>query len=204
MQNILIRVLRLACHATGLLHNKQITRSLWYFSILPYWFVFCFFFLTQLFGNMWNSCAGREFTEGTHWFWNLPDFYASCIEKWCITKLRGSPKVNLLSVAWNGLHKRQGNSISCKWVSTIKGNWHGRQVCLANRPRIFCPFLLDVWQLLRYKQISLFSISTHVQKTQNLSVIMQQTHYQVYSIWIHFDELYVIYFKPDWNIPITL
>lgn len=111
-----------------------------------------------------------------------------------ISKLRGSPQVNLLSAAWNCLHNILSNSISCKQVSTIKGNYCGSQLCLADRPGTLSHFLLDMWHLLRYQQVSTFSycINTHIQQTQNLCVITQQTHYEAYSIWIHFDELCVL------------
>lgn len=138
-----------------------------------------------------RSRVGRGLTEGTRWFWNLPDFLCKSHRKMLRnSKLRGGPQVNLSFAAWNCVQKRLSNNISCKRVSTIKGNEEAR--CAEQTDlEVFCPFLLDVWQWLGCQQISFFHINTP-QKAQSLCAIMQPALYKVHSIWIRFHELYVL------------
>lgn len=114
-----------------------------------------------------------------------------------ISELRGSPKVNLLSAAWNCLHNILSNSISCKQVSTIKGNYCGSQVCLADRPGTLSLFLLDMWHLLRYQQISpFFFLYQHTQSRHRTSVLLHSKHITKH-IPIGFTLMNSVYLRPE-------
>lgn len=115
-----------------------------------------------------------------------------------ISKLRGSPQVNLLSAAWNCLHNILSNSISCKQVSTIKGNYCGSQLCLADRPGTLSHFLLDMWHLLRHQQVSTFFLLYQHTHSADTKPVCYYTANTLWSIF-HLDSLWWTLCTSDLN-----
>lgn len=104
-----------ACHATDLVHSKQIMLSLWHFSIIPPWKPFLNGFLEYV--KFMHRRIYRMQTLILKFAWFLCKLHREMLHN---SKLRGSPKVNLLSAAWNCMHKRLCNSILCKRVPILK------------------------------------------------------------------------------------
>lgn len=105
------------------------------------------------------------------------------------SKLSSSPKVNLLSAAWNCMHKRLCNSILCKRVPILKEISAGAR-CAWQIDREFF-LLLSSWMCGNYWNSTRSPFSPPHQHTRDKTSMLLCSKHNIKYTPFGFDELYV-------------